>query len=95
MLDSLQLLKKVVGSNPIDYSKVLERSGYKYAANILKFSQSYLSQSYFKKIVKEMKIPELSIACSVIRNWAWSHGMKGENKVDYNKMGPGSKFAFK
>ena len=34
-----------------------------------------------------MKIPELSIACSVIRNWAWSHGMKGDNKVDYNKMG--------
>ena len=70
MLASLQLLKKVVGSNPIDYSKVLERSGYKYAANILKFSPSYLSQSYCKKIVKEMKIPELSIACSVIRNWA-------------------------
>ena len=34
-----------------------------------------------------MKIPELSIACSVIINWAWSHGMKGDNKVDYNKMG--------
>ena len=27
---------------------------------------SYLSQSYCKKIVKEMKILELSIACSVI-----------------------------
>ena len=34
-----------------------------------------------------MKIPELSIACSVIRNWAWSHGMKRDNKVDNNKMG--------
>ena len=65
MLDSLQLFKKVAGSNPIDYSKVLERIGYKYAANIPK-----ISQSYCKKIVKEMKILELSIACSVIRNWA-------------------------
>ena len=64
-LNSLQLLKKIVGSNPIDYSKVLERSIYRYAANILKFSQSYC-----KKMVKEMKILELSIACSVFRNWA-------------------------
>ena len=69
-VNSLQLLKKVVGSNPTDYRKVLVGNIYKYADNIPKNFQCYLSQSSCKKIVKEMKILELSIACSVIRNWA-------------------------